>query len=51
MPVLRDGEVIGGVGVSGASTADEDQELATLAAAALSASCNGREGAAVKVAG
>jgi glc operon protein GlcG len=51
MPVLCDGEVIGGVGVSGASSADEDQELATLAAAALSASPNGRKHAAVKVAG
>ena len=28
MPILHDGEVIGAVGVSGASSADEDQELA-----------------------
>jgi glc operon protein GlcG len=51
MPVLSDGEVIGGVGVSGASSADEDQELATLAADALSASSNGRQAGGVKVAG
>jgi glc operon protein GlcG len=43
MPILSDGEVVGGVGVSGASSAAEDNELATLAAAALSASPNGRD--------
>jgi glc operon protein GlcG len=32
MPILRDGQVIGAVGVSGASSADEDQELAELGA-------------------
>jgi len=37
MPVLSDGAVAGAVGVSGASSADEDQELATLAAAAVGA--------------
>src|SRR5947208_4466365 len=36
MPVLHDGQVIGGVGVSGASSADEDQELAAKSADALS---------------
>jgi glc operon protein GlcG len=34
MPLLADGHVIGAVGVSGASSADEDQELAALGAAA-----------------
>src|SRR6266566_4205716 len=42
MPILHDGEVIGGVGVSGASSADEDQELAAMAASALSPSSNGQ---------
>jgi glc operon protein GlcG len=51
MPVLSDGEVIGGVGVSGASSADEDQELATLAAAALGVSSNGHASAVAEVAG
>jgi glc operon protein GlcG len=49
MPILSDGEVVGGVGVSGASSAAEDNELATLAAAALSASPNGRDASAKKV--
>ena len=35
MPIQHDGHVIGAVGVSGASSADEDQELATIGAAAL----------------
>jgi glc operon protein GlcG len=35
MPVLHDGEVIGAVGVSGASSADQDQELAVLGSLAL----------------
>ena len=30
IPLIRDGEVIGAIGVSGASSADEDQELAVL---------------------
>src|ERR671932_2674985 len=34
MPILYDGQVIGAIGVSGASSADEDQELATLGASA-----------------
>jgi uncharacterized protein GlcG (DUF336 family)/mannose-6-phosphate isomerase-like protein (cupin superfamily) len=37
MPILRDGEVAGAIGVSGASSADEDQELAELGARALDA--------------
>jgi glc operon protein GlcG len=41
MPILRAGEVIGAVGVSGASSADEDQELAAIGAAALTAPTNG----------
>jgi uncharacterized protein GlcG (DUF336 family) len=32
MPILHDGYVVGAVGVSGASSADEDQELAVLGA-------------------
>jgi glc operon protein GlcG len=35
MPILYDGHVIGAVGVSGASSADEDNELAQIAAAAV----------------
>jgi glc operon protein GlcG len=35
MPIVHDGHVIGAVGVSGASSADEDQELAVLGANAL----------------
>jgi glc operon protein GlcG len=41
MPIVRDGEVVGAVGVSGASSADEDQELAVLGVAALSGAGNG----------
>src|ERR687885_98441 len=33
MPILHDGSVVGAVGVSGARSADEDQELAVIAAA------------------
>ena len=46
IPLVRDGQVIGAVGVSGASSADEDQELAVMGAGSLSAQ-NGS--AAVKV--
>jgi uncharacterized protein GlcG (DUF336 family) len=41
MPIVHEGHVIGGVGVSGASSADEDQELAVIGARAL-ASSDGR---------
>jgi glc operon protein GlcG len=37
MPLLWDGQVVGAVGVSGASSADEDQELAAIGADALAA--------------
>src|SRR5438876_2327467 len=37
MPIVHDGEVVGGIGVSGASSADEDQELSVLGAGALEA--------------
>jgi glc operon protein GlcG len=38
-PILHDGEVVGAIGVSGASSADEDQELAIIGAdAAMAAS-------------
>jgi glc operon protein GlcG len=46
IPVVRDGHVIGAVGVSGASSADEDQELAVLGADALSAGNGSANGAA-----
>jgi glc operon protein GlcG len=35
IPLRADGQVVGAIGVSGASSADEDQELALLGAAAL----------------
>src|SRR6516164_9308185 len=35
IPIVRDGHVIGAVGVSGASSADEDQELAVVGANSL----------------
>jgi glc operon protein GlcG len=35
VPIMSEGEVVGAIGVSGASSADEDQELAELGAAAL----------------
>jgi glc operon protein GlcG len=41
MPIVRDGEVVGAVGVSGASSADEDQDLSVLGVAALSGARNG----------
>src|SRR4051812_48559256 len=41
MPILHDGEVAGAIGVSGASSADEDQELAAIGAGALAAAANG----------
>jgi glc operon protein GlcG len=46
IPIVRDGEVIGAVGVSGASSADEDQELAVMGADALSAANGSANGAA-----
>ena len=39
MPIVIDGEVVGAIGVSGARSADEDQELAVIGAG--SASANG----------
>jgi glc operon protein GlcG len=41
MPIVHDGEVVGGIGVSGASSADEDQELSVIGSQALAASQNG----------
>jgi uncharacterized protein GlcG (DUF336 family) len=41
VPIEYDGEVIGAVGVSGASSADEDRELALIGARALEPSPNG----------
>jgi glc operon protein GlcG len=40
MPLLHDGEVLGAVGVSGASSASEDQELSMLAARAIESPCH-----------
>jgi uncharacterized protein GlcG (DUF336 family)/mannose-6-phosphate isomerase-like protein (cupin superfamily) len=37
MPILHDGEVAGAIGVSGASSADEDQDLAVIGSEALAA--------------
>lgn len=48
MPIVQNGYVVGAVGVSGASSAPEDQELATLGAeAASAASGNGSSNGAV----
>jgi uncharacterized protein GlcG (DUF336 family) len=41
MPITYDGEVIGAVGVSGASSADEDQELAVIGVEAAQAAARG----------
>jgi uncharacterized protein GlcG (DUF336 family) len=41
MPIVKAGEVVGGIGVSGASSADEDQELSAIGARALDAPDNG----------
>src|ERR671923_2507362 len=41
VPIEHDGEVIGAVGVSGASSADEDRELALIGARSLQPSSNG----------
>jgi glc operon protein GlcG len=41
MPIVVGGEVVGAVGVSGASSADEDQELAVIGSQALAAGSNG----------
>ena len=46
MPIVHEGHVAGAVGVSGASSAGEDQELATLAAAAVPAAARDGEGSA-----
>ena len=51
MPIVYDGQVIGGIGVSGATSAPEDQELATIGAdaagAAAMATGNGHANGAV----
>ncbi|MGH9036837.1 MAG: heme-binding protein [Acidimicrobiia bacterium] len=41
IPITYAGQVIGAVGVSGASSADEDHELATIGASAFSAAADG----------
>jgi len=40
IPIVVDGEIVGGVGVSGAASADEDEKLAIAGANALNASPN-----------
>jgi glc operon protein GlcG len=51
IPIVHDGHVVGAVGVSGASSADEDQELAVLGAAAARAPMNGNGNGAAFFAG
>jgi uncharacterized protein GlcG (DUF336 family) len=46
IPIVRDGHVVGAVGVSGASSADEDQELAVLGVTALDTANGSANGAA-----
>src|SRR4051812_42955879 len=41
MPIVVDGAVVGAIGVSGASSADEDQALAVLGASAAARAANG----------
>ena len=45
IPIVHEGEVIGAVGVSGASSADEDQELAVLGSEALAEPAGSSNGA------
>jgi glc operon protein GlcG len=40
IPILVDGQVLGGIGVSGASSAQQDEELALAGAAALTGASN-----------
>jgi glc operon protein GlcG len=49
IPIVHGGQVIGAIGVSGASSADEDQELAQIGAGALAAA--GSNGHAVFISG
>jgi glc operon protein GlcG len=44
IPIEHDGQVVGAVGVSGATSADEDNELAQIGAAAVSAAMTGTNG-------
>jgi uncharacterized protein GlcG (DUF336 family) len=44
IPIEHDGQVIGAIGVSGATSADEDNELAQIGAAAIAAAMNGKNG-------
>jgi uncharacterized protein GlcG (DUF336 family) len=46
IPILVDGEVVGAIGVSGATSADEDQELAIIGARAAAAAKGNGNGAA-----
>ena len=41
MPILHEGHVVGAIGVSGASSADEDQELAVIGVEAIAKALNG----------
>jgi glc operon protein GlcG len=40
IPILVDGQLVGGIGVSGASSAQQDEELALAGAAALAGASN-----------
>jgi uncharacterized protein GlcG (DUF336 family) len=44
IPIHYDGQVIGAIGVSGATSADEDNELAQIGAAAIAAAMTGSNG-------
>ena len=51
MPILHDGEVVGAIGVSGARSADEDQELAVIGAGSAAPDGNGVAHLVAKVGG
>jgi uncharacterized protein GlcG (DUF336 family) len=51
MPIVHDGEVIGAIGVSGASSASENQELAVLGARGLEAAASAGTPAATRFSG
>jgi glc operon protein GlcG len=51
IPLVEDGRVIGAIGVSGASSADEDQELALLGARALNSDSRATRGSAQQMQG
>src|SRR5213078_4761406 len=44
IPIVIDGQVVGGIGVSGAASANQDEELALAGAAAFSVAGRGESG-------